>query len=59
METNNIDYEVIDPRPDDDAGGNQSSCNDAATQSILDKVALVGTILFAIIVIVAIWVIIF
>jgi flagellar biosynthesis/type III secretory pathway M-ring protein FliF/YscJ len=42
-----------------DAGGNQSSNNDAATQSILDKVAMVATILLAIIVIVAIWVIIF
>ena len=55
----NIDYEMMEERPWMDAGGNQSSNNDAATQSILDKVALVTTILFAIIVIVAIWVIIF
>lgn len=55
----NIDYEMMEERPWMDAGGNQSGSNDAATQSIIDKVAMVATILLAIIVIVAIWVIIF
>ena len=45
METNNIDYEVVDPRPDDDAGGQSNAEADKKHELFLDVITLTGVIL--------------
>ena len=45
METNDIDYEVIDPRPDDDAGGQGNAEADKKHKLFLNAITLTGAIL--------------
>lgn len=46
METNDIDYEFIDPRPDDDAGGNGTNAEaDKKHKLFLNAITLTGAIL--------------
>lgn len=45
METNDIDYEVIDPRPDDDAGGQSNAEADKKHELFLNAITLTGAIL--------------
>lgn len=45
METNDIDYEVIDPRPDDDAGGQSNTEADKKHKLFLNAITLTGAIL--------------
>lgn len=45
METNNIDYEVIDPRPEDDAGGQSNAEADKKHELFLDVITLAGVVI--------------
>ena len=45
METNDIDYEVVDPRPDDGAGGQSNAEADEKHELFLDAITLTGAIL--------------